>query len=353
VIIPQRQLRPDVLSESHTLSYERLIALIDEFAALGGTELTITGGEPLAYDPLFLALDHAKRLRLSTNLFTSGTVAIGLDGQPVPLSVVTAELLAERIDCAVISIHGPEEFHDHLAHIAGAEHAATVALDRLAAVGIRTEIHFVATSESVQWIDQVIETAAATGASGIRIIRFVPQGRGKDVRQLNLRSGDLADLRTRLQLAVGRYRGAIKWGAAFGVSLGESKPCTAALDELVVAANGDVFACSGFSGDRGLRLGSVLEQSLLAIWTGDAADAVRKSVRLAGVARSLGVTDACAICPAQAAHQAVRARPSVRSTTTVPRSSEPGRTVSRHDSRRLAVQTGDGSSLAAQGDTRG
>jgi radical SAM protein with 4Fe4S-binding SPASM domain len=293
---------------------------MDDFAGLGGSELTLTGGEPLAYDPIFLVLDHAKRLRLSTNLFTSGTVAMGLDGTPLPLSVATAQQLAARIDCAVVSIHGPAEFHDNLADVPGAEHAATVALDRLAAVGIRTEIHFVATSESVHWIDHVIETAAATRTSGIRIIRFVPQGRGKGIRQLNLRPGDLADLRTRLRLAAGRYPGAIKWGAAFGDSLGQSRPCTAAIDELVVAANGDVFACSGFSGDRGLRLGNVLEQSLAHIWTGGAADAVRESVRLADVARSQGVTDACAICPAQAAHQAALIQPSVHSTRSAPRS---------------------------------
>src|SRR5437667_6539184 len=56
------------------LPMDRVLALLEEFAVLGGRDLTLTGGEPLMYPRLDEVLVKASTMGLATRLFSSGVL---------------------------------------------------------------------------------------------------------------------------------------------------------------------------------------------------------------------------------------------------------------------------------------
>ena len=241
--------------------------LLREFAAMGGQEVTFTGGEPLVDPELASLLADAKRHGLATVVFTSGTVRT--TAGPVAADPSRFVALAPVLNRVVFSVYSTiAATHDAITSTPGSLAMTRAAIQNAIAAGIRAELHFVPTALNYRDIPALIDHGTALGIGCIRVIRYVPQGRGlAHSDQLALNADQQRELRDVLLEAMARADIEVRVGSGFGHLLREAPPCTAALEELAVSATGRVHPCSGFSGYRGPgAIGSVRDASLADVW---------------------------------------------------------------------------------------
>jgi MoaA/NifB/PqqE/SkfB family radical SAM enzyme len=242
--------------------------LIDEFAAMGGTEVTFTGGEPLLIPELPALLTKATARGLSTVAFTSGIVASAAG--PVAAAVDQFTALSPVLGRAVFSVYSAKPAtHDAITRLRGSLRQTQAAVRHAVAAGIATELHFVPTRLNYRDLPALAEAANGLGVSAIRIIRYVPHGRGRIAADvLSLRQEEQREFKELLRLVMADGSIPLRVGSAFGYLIHGVPPCTAALEELVVTSDGRVAPCSGFTGYRGDdAIGNVINVPLARVWS--------------------------------------------------------------------------------------
>lgn len=250
------------------LTIERVMGLITEFSALGGKRVTLTGGEPLMYSSIVKVGQKAAELGLTVRLFSSGIVSEAGVHSPVKTATLTA--LSPSIATIMYSVYSADPSdHDYITHTSGSHEMTTEAIRRTIQAGIGAEIHLVLTRKNYRGLSVLTEYATELGVQRIGLLRFVPQGRGKlQEDRLTMTTEDYHWLRSEvIRLRFQNPGLDIHLGSAHNfLELGHS-PCTAALDTLVVDADGNIAPCSGF-GDFRIDdpWGNILTQSLAQVW---------------------------------------------------------------------------------------
>ncbi len=244
--------------------------LVREFAAMGGQEVTFTGGEPLVDRRLPVLLAEAAGHGLAVVVFTSGIVHARntwADRAAAGLEALVA--LAPASPRAVFSLYSVNPaIHDAITQTPGSLMLTREAIRRTVAAGIRAELHFVPTSSNYRDLLPLAREAVELGVRAIRVIRYVPQGRGQAHRDtLRPNAAQQVELRDLLRAAMALDGIEVRVGSGFGYLLDGAPPCSAGADELVVAADGRIYPCSGFAAYRGAEaIGSVLEVPLADVW---------------------------------------------------------------------------------------
>lgn len=251
------------------LPVAKVLTLLDEFVDLGGQRVTFTGGEPFAYPELQTVLARAKQLKLEVRVFTSGV--IDKNGQRQSLDVAYLEELAPFAESLVFSIYATESpLHDSITRIQGSLSLTIESIRRTVSAGIRAVIHFVPTMSNYQALQEVMALAASLGVQKVQLLRFVPHGRGMNKRgTLELDKIAYSWLRKSIITLREQYPSVIlQVGSAFNaLKVGESSPCTAGVDQLVVEADGRIAPCSGFGNFRmDDPFSNILDHSLQVIW---------------------------------------------------------------------------------------
>lgn len=283
------------------LAPERVLRLIDEFAALGGRRATLTGGEPLMYPELETVLRRCQSHGIATRLFSSGIVQPG--GAAAPRSavdVVALERYAPYVGSIAYSIYArTPAVHDALTRITGSFHLTLEAIRRTIVLRVGSELHFVPTQGNYRELPAVVELADDLGVGRVGVLRFVPHGRGeaRAGKLLLDRPAHLWLRRAIIELRERFPRVSLHVGSAYNLlGLDDQRPCTAALDQLVIEADGRIAPCSGFGNFRVEdEIGNVLEHPLRVVW--------ERSAFLTQVREvlSLRAGSGCAGCLAQGA----------------------------------------------------
>lgn len=254
------------------LAPERVLRLIDEFAELGGYRVTLTGGEPLMYPELESVLDRCSAHGIAVRLFSSGIVQPG--GAAAPrrsVEVFTLERYAPFVGSIAYSVYGrTPSIHDAITRITGSFHLTVEAIRRTVALRIGSELHFVPTRENYRELPAVVELAVELGVGRVGVLRFVPHGRGEaQAGKLLLDRPAHQWLHRAIIELRGRFPGiALHVGSAYNLlGLDDRHPCTAAIDQLVVEADGRIAPCSGFGNFRiADEVGNVLNNPLRVVW---------------------------------------------------------------------------------------
>ncbi len=269
---------------SGELSAARMLALVDEAAAMGARRVMVLGGgEPLIAPHTIDVMRRVKARGLWGSLTTNGTL-MG--------PAVRAALVEMAWDEVHISIDGARaRTHDHLRGHAGA-FARTVrnvcalraARDR-AQSGPRLSLHTVLTRDNVDELDALIHLAHALGADAVELdalVAYRPEQLAfalgpEDESRLGerLRAGIAVAERLGIRTTYARFldpgaraRGELLPPAP--VVAGDAPdfaraPCLKAWHHLTVAADGRVAACCVLAGEGG----SVAETSLASVWQTD------------------------------------------------------------------------------------
>jgi radical SAM protein with 4Fe4S-binding SPASM domain len=251
------------------LSALRVLSLMDEFKAMGGERLTLTGGEPFQYPDLDRVVERAHALQLRLRLFSSGVVETA--GTLQSIARHRLQTMLQPSDTVVFSVYSTQsQIHDHITRTPGSLEMTLQTLRRARSLGIQAELHFVPTRLNFHELPALAELALAERLARISVLRFVPHGRGiQNAAGLMLTTADylhfiamVSKLRQQfpeLELVLGSAHQLLDPEGC--------GPCTAALDQLLVESDGRVSPCSGFGNFRpGDDAENVLETPLSEVW---------------------------------------------------------------------------------------
>jgi len=155
---------PDV---SEQLEVELLAGVMPDAAALGYRVVSVSGGEPLLYEPIesLLAASHAAGL--ATTVTSNGMLA---DGRRLAR-------LVEHCDLLAISLDGVPESHERMRASSRAFEAMRANLPGIRASGIPFGFIFTLTFHNVHELDWVARFAADEGAALLQIHPLESVGR--------------------------------------------------------------------------------------------------------------------------------------------------------------------------------
>lgn len=278
---------------SMQLPLHRVQSLMDEFARLRGHRVTFTGGEPLMYRGIESILQRCQERGLTTRLFSSGIV---FDGTERIAGHKILEQCSQFLDTIMYSVYSADaETHDQVTRIPGSFQLTLDAIKSTVALGIGAEVHFVPTLVNYQEFPALVALAAHLHVSKVGILRFVPQGRGKaKANSLALGKKEHLWLRnTIVELRKCYPQLELYTGSAYNLlRIDAPCPCSAAINQLVIEADGSIVPCSAFSNIRIKdEFGNIFHQSLSDVW--------KHSSYLQRVRQALESTHDCYGCLAQ------------------------------------------------------
>lgn len=235
---------------------------INHFISLGGIEeISFSGGEPMLHPNIYDMIEFCSKLGIKTTLYTSGIVTrtehsqsdnqyiqrilnqlgnfrdISIDEfkrlESCGLSKVVFDLQASEVD-AYNELMGTRNNMPLL--LKTILHASYCSFDK--------SIHFIPNKINASQIKDVLELTELAGISELRVLKFVPQGRGKQNRKDLQLSNDelLAFVKYAEQLTSDTTT--IKIGIPL---LSENQHiCTAGYDKVVIRYDGQILPCPAF-----------------------------------------------------------------------------------------------------------
>jgi len=280
---------------NHTmkLPLPRVLELIDEFADGNGRRVTFTGGEPLMYPGIETVLQRSRDRGLQTRLFSSGIV---FKEQKRVAGCDTLAQCSTLLDTVMYSIYSSlSEAHDRVTRIPGSLALTLEAIRHTRMLGIEAELHFVPTRINYLDFPVVVELAVSVDVSKVGVLRFVPHGRGKsNAEDLALDTQAHLWLKESIVEMRKRYQQInISVGSAYNLlQIDTPLPCKAAIDQIVIEANGNIAPCSAFSNVHVKDgYGNILHHPLSVVW--------QQSLYLQQVRQALSVAHDCMSCLAQ------------------------------------------------------
>lgn len=256
-------------SNPSQLPMERVISVINEFARMGGKEVVITGGEPLVYPGLLKVLESSNTARLKSILYTSGATrerreCICINNE----ELVRMKPLLSRI---VFSLYSPsEERHNRITQTDNSFEITLNAVRKSINLGIPTDIHFVPMKINYGDLPGVAELCYILGVQKIRVLRFVPHGRGKGyANDLLPTVNDYRIFAQLIEMTKRIYPGFLDIGAAFSALISSvSNACSAATGKIVVTADGYIAPCDGFKNfENPSKVWNINSKPLVEIYT--------------------------------------------------------------------------------------
>ena len=156
--------------------------LRDAWDKCGAEVFSISGGEPLVHPKFFEILDEANRIGYELKLYTSGAQFKQGTETVQAISTEYARRLVDYPDMTVIfDLQGVrKETVNFLMGIENAYDIVWSAIKSAMDVGLPIEAHFVPTKPNWLELTELIDEAKLLGIRKLSILRFVPQGRGRD-----------------------------------------------------------------------------------------------------------------------------------------------------------------------------
>ena len=248
------------------LSSNKLFAVLDDYTNLlkkwklsrEASRISITGGEPLIRNDFFKFLERCYQNREKTKygILTSGML---LSDEK------EANLKRFKIDYAQVSLEGMEKNNDEIRG-KGTFKKIIKAVKLLIKNKIDTGISVTVTKQNLRDIPLLIKLAEKLRINSLGLRRFIPIGRGEQIKKLILSPQEtkelylyiiktnqkLVDQKSKLRLNIGCEDGIL---AQEGY---EANTCVAGYSSLTILPNGDVYPCRRLP----IYVGNVLKQTL-------------------------------------------------------------------------------------------
>lgn len=152
------------------LPLEALLRLLPELAAEGFNAISVSGGEPLMYEPLPQLLKAAANLGLVTSLTTNGLL----------LTVRRLGEIAPYVRLLAVSVDGMPQSHNRLRALPTAFAKMAEKLAMLRSSGVPFGIIFTLTRQNLPELAWVADFAAEQGAAQLQVHPLESAGRARD-----------------------------------------------------------------------------------------------------------------------------------------------------------------------------
>ena len=250
--------------QNNIIDFETIKRTIDFFMANGGIqEISLSGGEPLLHPNIIDIVKYCHDLSIYTTLYTSGIVR-NLNKEysnniyyqkildqynnrqfsEIPLSILQNLKLA-GLDKVVFDMQAAEVDEYNL--LMGTKNNFTSILKSMlnaTKFNFDTSIHFVPNKLNIAQFRDVVELAEIAGINEVRVLKFVPQGRGRENRDvLQLTNSQLEEFVKDCQTIKSN-----KTKLKIGIPLqGQNQhKCTAGFDKIDIRYDGQILPCPAF-----------------------------------------------------------------------------------------------------------
>lgn len=242
--------------------------VIDYFMSQGGIEeISISGGEPFLHPNIVEIIKYCKKNNITTALYTSGITnrnkintndlsLLSCGEKKIIESLnscsfnyiekdILLKLKSLNIDKIVFDLQTVS--YDTYNDLMGTNNYISYALKSIlntVSLGINAEIHFIPLKSNYKQILDVLEVAQIGEVKTVRVLKFVPQGRGRINKDNLILSEDEYFEFMQLIRNQKMYSGNIKIGIPL---LNENTHlCTAGYDKLTIRYDGAILPCPAF-----------------------------------------------------------------------------------------------------------
>ena len=223
-----------------SMSKEKCIEIIDGASSMGVREIAFSGGEPLAWNGITDVVTHSKSKGLICNIYTTGNCD--------NLDELLKKLKVACVDKLIFSLYSDlEDEHNRVTRKYDSFSNTIKAIKLAKSYNIHTELHFVALASNYKKLNGIVKLTQAYGVEQVSVLRFVPQGRGKLIKNYDTLSKEqnLELKKIITDLCDRGYK--IRTGSPFNVLLLNKDPkCMAAQDRLIVAPDLNIYPCDAF-----------------------------------------------------------------------------------------------------------
>jgi len=222
------------------MQLDKCLEIISSAHQMGVTEIAFSGGEPLCWDGIAEAVKTANNMGIETVMYSSGNANRACE--------IIEQLHNVGLKKMIFSIYScNEDEHNRITRKADSFKNTIKAIECVRKYGIIPEVHFVALASNYLSIEKLVIFLKSIGVERTSILRFVPQGRGRWIKEKDTmtrpQNRELA--RIIRELKDNGYD--IRTGSPFNVLFVNEQPkCNAAKDRMIISPDLDVFPCDAF-----------------------------------------------------------------------------------------------------------
>ncbi len=236
------------------LAYGEMVDLIDQFLALNGASVVLTGGEPTLHPRLLDLIDHVPKDQAVVSMFTNGS----------RVAEMADELRGAGLFGALVSLDSDDPAtHDEYRRREGAYQTAVGAVEALRSrdslVGISTYVTRPAHHDG--YVERIFRLGEDLGVHQVFMFDAVPTGAFMDERELVLTPEDRGEIRELVKAQNAAPTGPAVMGQSW-VNSEEGFGCFAGFYQLYVSCTGDVAPCDFTP----ITFGNIRDEPLGKIW---------------------------------------------------------------------------------------
>lgn len=175
----------------HEFTLSEISSIVADMRRLKTSHVAFSGGEPTLHRDLVQVLETANAEGFNPDFVSNGTV----------ITDELAKAVQGKVHCVLISVDGPEEYHDAFRGIKGAFRKTMKGIRALKKAEVPFALQFTVTKESLPFVEWIAETASQLGAESLKLEPLFSGGRARNIASLCLDEKEidqLAELTTRL-----------------------------------------------------------------------------------------------------------------------------------------------------------
>ncbi|MBU7022997.1 MAG: radical SAM protein [Theionarchaea archaeon] len=169
--------------------------ILSDMKALKALNVTFSGGEPTLHEDLIPILRDANSKGLNVSLVSNGTL----------ITEEVADNLRGLVRCVLISVDGPETYHDAFRGQKGAFKKTMRGINALKKAEIPFGLQFTVTKESFPYTEWIAETAYKLGAQSLKLEPLFVGGRAQNMTSLALDGKEIDQLAELVTELYGKY----------------------------------------------------------------------------------------------------------------------------------------------------
>lgn len=195
--------------------------------------IVLTGGEPLLCSHFSETLNKFNKAGFLPCVYTSGNIGNIDAGSQLGY-------IAKRVSKIIVSLHGPEHIHDQITKVSGSFAIALEFVEEARKHGIPVSIHIVVLKENILSLLSFINWLKRRDIRDISILRYVPQGRGREQGIISPSKNVLENI---IKALISQN---VRVGAPFNFLREDKIVCKAGFMTASVDVFGNVIPCDAF-----------------------------------------------------------------------------------------------------------
>lgn len=242
------------------MSFEKFKYILDQYVAMGGINVTLSGGEALMNKDILKMLRYCREKDLQISLLTN---LIALKDEQV---TVLKEVNVSLVQVSLYSMHA--ELHDKVTTVKGSFEKTKAAIEKLYAADVPVQISCPVMKANKDGYDEVMKYAQSLRMKSRTDYIMMAQAdldTSNLANRLNLEETEKV-IRDIMEYDVDYKSKTLEQEPVSSIPLDEFKEmplCGAGVNDLCITVNGDVYPCAGW---QDFVVGNVFKQSLKEIW---------------------------------------------------------------------------------------